>query len=119
MSIFFDSRYAEDAYYIFIEYLTDPDSPAFDPDELPGVDYDFEEYVQLEKIGEDEKIYFTTEEVVEMLNNPSDDYIGTFDHDEKGIYEITIAPQGYRVIDWTDEMKDWIAAHKDQLEIDE
>ena len=119
MSVFFNDRDAEDAYYIFIEYLTDPDSPAFDPDELPCADYDFEEYVQLEKIGEDEKNYFTTEEVVEMLNNPPDDYFGTFGHDEKGIYEMIVAPQGYKVIDWTDDMKEWIAMHKNQLEIDD
>lgn len=119
MSILFDSRDAEDAYYIFIKYLTDPTGAAFDPDDFLGIDYNVEEYVQLEKIGEDEKIYFTTEEVVEMLNSPSDGYIGTFGHDEKGIYEIIIAPQGYKVIDWTDEMKDWIAAHKNQLEIDD
>lgn len=119
MSFFFNSRDAEDAYYIFCEYIGDPDAPAFDPDELPNADYDFEEYVRLEKIGEDEKIYYTIEEVVEMLNEPSDDHIGTFDHDEKGIYEIIIAPQGYKVVDWTDEMKEWIAAHKDQLAIDD
>jgi len=119
MSIFFDDREAEDAYYIFCEYLTDSDSPAFDPDEWPEVDYDFEEYVQLEKIGEDKKTYFTIEEVIEMLNSCPDDCIGTFSHDENGIYNVIIAPKGYKVIGWTDEMKEWIAAHKNQLGIDD
>ena len=119
MSIFFDDCYAEDAYYIFVEYLADPTNPTFDPDDFPGIDYDVEEYVQLEKIDEDEKIYFTTEQVVEMLNKPSNDYIGTFSHDDKGIYEIITAPHGYKVIDWTDDMKEWIAAHKNELEIDD
>ena len=119
MSFFFNDYDAEDAYYIFVEYLSDPTHPAFNPDDFPGVDYDFEEYVQLEKIGKDKKIYLTVEDVLDMLNEPYYDRAGSFDHDEKGFYEIIIAPQGYRVIDWTNEMKDWIAAHKNQLEIDD
>lgn len=119
MSILFDNYDAEDAYYIFCEYLADPDAPAFDPDDYPEIDYDFEEYVRLEKIGEDERIYYTIEEVVEMLNEPSDDRTGTFDHDEKGIYQLITAPHGYRVVGWTDEMKEWIADHRNRLALDD
>ena len=118
MSNFFSDYYAEDAYYTFIEYLNDPTQPIFNLDDFPGIHYDFEEYVQLEKIGEDEKIYLTTEEVVEILNAFFDGYAGIFNYDENGIYEIIITHK-YKVIDWTDEMKEWIATHKDKLEIDD
>lgn len=117
MSFLFNEMDAWDAYYIFSEYLADDDAPAFDPDELPNMNYLPDTYVILEQIGEDKKVYYSTDEILDMLNNPAcDGYTGQFGHDEAGFYELCTAPQGYRVVDWTDEMKNWIAAHQSELE---